>query len=601
MRLLARLKAMTGRHQGEDNQERALAELGTYFQKEMLSLRNLCIEAGAHNPMLAQLLQTPGSDQGIERVLEGLAFLAARLQQKIDDSLPEITHGLFGMICPDYLRPFPSASILEYRPDRNITETTLIPKGTAVSSKLVDGTPCIFQTAYDTFVCPLQLSFLEIRHDQGTPVLAIGFEVTSGSLNTLSLPYLRLFLTGESDIQQTLYYTFCHLTSGIKVQASDGHKLHTIGVLEKDNLVPVGFGVADWLIPYAPATKNGYRIIQEYFLFPEKFMFLDIKNIDHILKHGVTANTHSSTGFELHFYLTELPYNFEQVSINDLRLFCTPIVNIFKLQSVPTVIVPGHDHLIVPNHNSPSHYDVFSVDRVSGWSKKSKKTTIYKNALFECTPFFETSPTYLVKLQTGIGETDIRTYLNIQQKDAEELTISFELTCTNGSLPHKLEIGDIASAGDNGGIPYTNILPVTAPVPPQIQSDKLWRLLSGLSVNLVNIGHVVPFRAFLSEFAFGASYSVEAQGKVEKCCAGIVSVCSKQSMRLNRGLPVQGVVTEIVMDERSFECTGEVFAFCAVLTHFLSIYTTPYSFHRTMVRTLQGHEYNWPPFWELSN
>src|SRR5262245_35453684 len=87
-----------------------------YYQDELTFLREMGKEYSQDQPALAHMLAERGSDPDVERLLEGFAFLAGRIRQKLDDEFPEVTHGLLSLLWPHYLHPIPSMSILEFKP-----------------------------------------------------------------------------------------------------------------------------------------------------------------------------------------------------------------------------------------------------------------------------------------------------------------------------------------------------------------------------------------------------------------------------------------------------------------------------------------------------
>lgn len=191
------------------------------FQTEMLILREHARKVGERNrpticstPLAAILV--------VERLFENFSFLTAKLRQKLDDELPEITHGLFSTLSSNYLRPLPAASIIQYEPTSNTTSVTTIPRGTLVESIPIDGTRCQFQTIYDVDLLPLRVVEQRILERNGTGIIAVRFALTGGNLQTLHLSRLRVFFTGETTIPHTLYMTLTHRLKELRFVIKDG-------------------------------------------------------------------------------------------------------------------------------------------------------------------------------------------------------------------------------------------------------------------------------------------------------------------------------------------------------------------------------------------
>ena len=575
-------------------------EFNEYFQKELIILRELGREAAARNPALAPFFDTPGRDADVERLLEGFAFLGGRLRQKLDDELPEITHGLFSRLWPNYLRPLPAASIIQYRPDENVTGSKVITKGSLVTSVPIEGTPCTFQTVYDTEILPLKIVGQRFLERNGAAVLAISFALTSGSLGTLPLSSLRFFFTGKESVAYTLQYTLAYRVQRIRFIVRDENKEeHCTTLLEPSVIKPVGFHEQEGLYPYPEKTALGYRIIQEYFCFPEKFLFVEIGELGKGIRGAVKQNLQDAKEFELHFVLEELPQEYEEFEADNWRLFCTPVVNLFPLSELPMTLASQHrEHRIVPDPRRPEHFAVYSVDRVSNFTT-GKDGEIYENFdSFERTfSTSATSPAYHLHIRPGMSGDDVETYITVDAEEQDKAVLKMDLTCTNRVLPRQLGLGDIcepAGKGSGSAVPFTNILPVTAPYPPPIEGDLLWRLLSNMSLNPIPLTDVVALRRVISTYNFRAIHEHRCAREMEKKLEGMISVVSVETDRIFKGLPMRGTQTRITLNQDAFSCKGALHLFGAALNEFLAMYATANSFQQLTVveaKTAATHQY----------
>src|SRR5262249_18676828 len=75
-----------------------------YYQDELAYLRELGREFAQAYPQLAPMLADRGGDPDVERLLEGTAFLTARVREKLDDELPEAIHAIAELIFPQLVR-----------------------------------------------------------------------------------------------------------------------------------------------------------------------------------------------------------------------------------------------------------------------------------------------------------------------------------------------------------------------------------------------------------------------------------------------------------------------------------------------------------------
>jgi type VI secretion system protein ImpG len=582
-----------------------MSSFNRYYLDELVSLRELGREYSRANPSLAPLFDTPGRDPDVERILEGVAFLCGRLRQKLDDELPEITHSLFSLLWPNYLRTIPSCSIVRYEPAANLSWAVTIPRGTMVESVEVEGTKCRFQTVYENQVLPVRLAEQTIFEHDGQIILSLRFGLVGSTLENIPLSRLRLFFTGEPAIAHSMYFTIMHHVREIRFLLPDGKGGHApVHVLSPQMICPVGFREDEGLFPYPANTFPGYRIIQEYFCFIEKFLFVEISGLDACVKAGLEAAA-GAEEFALHFVLTEFPEQYESWRRDNIQLFCTPVVNLFPMDSTPLNIDHRQqEYRIVPDPRLPYHYAVYSVDDVRSWGGNGKHRREYR--AFES---FEhgTSPEadtayYRLRLKPSLRDESTETYISIVHSPASaaslgEEVISLELTCTNRLLPGRLVVGDINTHADDTPDTVTlgNITPVTPSYTPPLEGDLLWRLISNMSLNYLPLNNVHAMRALIASYDFRALRDRYRSRVLDKMLGGMTQIVSEETDRIYQGLPVRGTVTRLTLDRDGFSCEGEMFLFASVINEFLALYATVNSFHQLIVIDAgRTEEYQWP-------
>lgn len=581
-----------------------MSSFNRYYLDELVSLRELGREYSRNNPSLAPFFGTPHRDPDVERILEGVAFLCGRLRQKLDDELPEITHALFSLLWPNYLRTIPSCSIVRYEPAANLTWAVTIPRGTMVESTEVEGTKCLFRTIYENQVLPVRLNEQTVFEHDGQIILALRFEIIGSSLENIPLSRLRLFFTGEPAIAHSLYFTLTRSVREIRfLLRGEKGAYQPVHALSPDMIRPVGFREDEGLYPYLANTFPGYRIIQEYFCFSEKFLFAEISGLDTCVAAGKDFVA-GADEFVLHFVLSEFPEQYESWRRENIQLFCTPVVNLFPMDSTPlTVSHRQSEYRIVPDPRLPYHYAVYSVDRVRRWGGNGKFRCEYR-------PFesFEhgSSPDddaayYRLRLRPSLNDESTETYISIVHSQAspaaQEEIISLELTCTNRLLPSRLIVGDINTHADDTPDTVTlgNITPVTPSYTPPLEGDLLWRLISNMSLNYLPLGNVHAMRALIASYDFRALHDRNRARILNKMLGGMTGIDSKETDRIYQGLPVRGAVTRLTLDRRGFSCEGDMYLFASVINEFLALYATVNSFHQlVVVDSRRGEEYQWP-------
>ncbi len=601
-------------------------ELLDYYERELNYLRQLGAEFGQKYPKIAgRLILEPDKcdDPHVERLLEAFAFLAARVHLKIDDEFPEITEALLSILYPHYIRPLPSMSIVEMHLDADkggAATPQKVPRGSVLNSRSVAGVPCQFRTCFETTVLPLQVAAGEwTSPDRLSPsvksldaVAAIRVEFRTPldvPLTALSIDTLRLHISAEANVAHTLYELICANTVQVLVRDPTPNSRIRPVVLRGDAVRPAGFTEAESMLPYPRRSFPGYRLLQEYFTFPDKFFFLDVAGLGEAL-----------AGLKNRFEIVFLISQFEQterrqilelgVNAKTFRLNATPIVNLFMQTAEPILLDQRkYEYAVVPDVRRPQATEVFSIDEVLSINPQSNEVQRFE-------PFYsfrhgtqrdKKQTFWLAHRRQSSKANDEGTEVSITLVDLSARpvhpdidTLTLRTTCTNRDLPSRLTFAN--EAGDfeiEGGAAIKRIValrkPTTSVRPPSGKSS-LWRLISHLSLNylsLVDEGREA-FQEILKLYNFtGSAYS-------EKQIDGITSINSARHFaRLisENGITfARGTRVEIELDEEMFT-GGGVFLFSSVIERFLAEYVSLNSFSQLAVRTKQRKEplKEWPP------
>ena len=581
-----------------------------YYQDELSYLRELGVEFSRQNPGLSKFLSEEGNDPDVERLFEGVAFLTGRLRQKLDDQLPEITHSLTSLLWPHYLRPLPAMSILEYKPVTSaLTEGKRIERGELVRSVEVEGTACQFKTCYDVDVYPIAITELATTANSDGSELSLRFELEPGATaETMELKRLRLFLHGdrETHISQALYlWLFRYLESvNVEVNYRDGREStsHRLGT---DPVTPVGFAENEALLPYTSRSFSGYRFLQEYFCLPEKFLFVDVNTDVAALADPMVDSFSLSFKFNRQFD-PQLRVKKEHV-----RLFCTPVVNLFEHDADPIKVDHRKlEYMVRPDYSEQEHIELYSIDQVTG--KQRGRSEIYDYAPFESfqheihvrdqdNQIFYTQHRKMSTLQSGV-DSYVR-FVDLDNRKALPITetVSLELTCTNRSLPETLRAGDIIYPTSESPefVTFKNITRVTSAFPPPVRDGLHWQMIANLALHYRPLAHLDSLRTLLASYDVRAMFDRQAERASKQLLEGMVSISTETVDRLSKGVPVRALQTRMQMRESKFGAKGiqgesSMFVFASVLSGFFSQFAPINSHHQLVVEGLEnGEVYQW--------
>ena len=582
-----------------------------YYQSELTALRQSGRRFAERNPALAPFLGQAGRDPDVERLLEGFAFLTGRLRQKLDDELPELSHSLMQLLWPNYMQPLPAFSILQFGPLKLAGPALKVERDTPVDSVPMEGVSCRFRTCYPTDVQALDLAALTYSVKGDGALLSLRLAMSAeGHVGELELSRLRLHFAGERYISQMLYLSLLRNLEGIELVPLDAAGKAMTGAnglpmafkMPGDRVQPVGFAEDEALIPYPLNTFRGYRYLQEYFAFQDKFLFVDVNGLD-ILAGLPQDILRQVRGLEVRFDIRKSDVQRLQPTLDNVKLHCTPIVNLFKHDASPIRLDGKQDeYLLMPAVYAPESCGVFSVETVTGWKPGGLGYEAYVPfESFEHDPSFDAPHSrrhYSVRQRSSSLHDGLDTFLSfgVGHTEASE-TLSIEMMCTNQNLPRKLKLGDICIACEQTPefLSFRNITPATPSYAPPLNQDFLWKLISNMSLNYLSLADVNALKVMLETYDLPRYYDPHAEKVSKRLLGGLKSIRHQHVDRLHKGLPVRGLRTELTIDPRGYIGEGDVFVFASVLNEFFALYASLNSYHELRVTSTQGEVYQWTP------
>lgn len=605
-------------------------ELLAYYERELTYLRQMGAEFAQKYPKIASRLQLEGdrcADPHVERLLESFAFLAARVHLKMDDEFPEITHALFDILYPHYIRPIPSMTVVQMHidPEQGKLSTGLnVAPGATLFSREVEGVPCKFRTCYDTTLWPLQVEAASWTTPDRLAPPVRGVEAVGAvrlvlkclpdvSFDKLELKTLRFYLSGESKLVHTLYELLGNNCSQILLRAPGSKKEPVL--LLPEQLRPVGFDEDQSLLPYPQRSFPGYRLLQEYFTFPEKFFFFDLNGLEAV----------RGAGFGSELEVVFLIRRFERVERTQMlelgvtpqtfRLGCTPIINLFPQTAEPILLEQTrYEYPIVPDVRRQYSMEIFSVEDVVGTNPRSREITqflplyTFKHVYAKAGTSQQQRQAFWKATRRSAGlREDERSdvYLTLTDMTGKPMNpeadaVTVRTLCTNFTLPSRLsfgnEQGDLELQGVSAIRRIVVLHKMTPTLRPPSGKGALWRLISHLSLNylsLVDEGRE-SLQQILSLYNFSDSIYLQNQ------IAGINSVNSVRHFApvvTEQGvIPARGTRVSLELDEEQF-VGGGVYLFSSVIERFLGSYVAMNSFSQLVASTVQRKEVlrEWAP------
>jgi type VI secretion system protein ImpG len=582
-------------------------------------MRQLCREYAERYPKVASKLQIGGEtcdDPHVERLIQSVALLCARVSKRLDDSYPQFTEALLNLLFPHYLRPFPSCAIVCFLPSAEdaASGTGTVPRGTLLESAPVRGAHCTFQTAYDVTSSPAAIASAwfdgVIRAPSSTrlpPGVAssIGIEFTTAASipPNISAP-LRVYLDGDASFCAALRDALFMRTSSAYIQAgTDGTWTRVTAMPIK----PAGFADDDALIPFGAQSHRAYRILAEYFAFPEKFNFFDID-----LAALRTLLPADCTRFTLHLALAGVQPSSDQarmltgLSAQSLLLGCTPVVNLFKQPGVPIGYSQRTaEYSVLAHPANAAAYEVYSVDRVHMVQQRGKDFSTIEFRPFYSLRHGESDAhkgRYWILRHDdtlAVASPGHEKVISLVDADGEPLaieqttTLSVDLTCTNRDLPCLLKCGapggDLLIPGAAQGGTIRFLRRPTRPYRLVNGQGAHWRLISHLTLNHHSLARqgADGLREMLALYDFTGSAVSRRQ------IAGIVGLEHAEAtawLRHKRGSSLaHGTEVRLTIDEEAFVGAG-LHLFVQVIDQFFALYVQTNSFIEMVILSHQSGE-----------
>ncbi len=610
-----------------------------YYSQELQHLREVGGEFAKDYPKVAGRLGLDGfecADPYVERLLEGFSFLAARVQMKIDAEFPRFTQHLSELVYPQFLAPTPSMAVVQLQPDLSnpsLKSGFLVPRGSALRSVLGKGevTACEYRSAHDVTMWPIELVeakfFTWAQGAQGAPALTLppgikaGIRLrlrTTGTLafKDLALDRLCLNIRGSDDMPVRIYEKLLGSVEGVLVQPAGG-LLPWHALLPKSSVKTVGYHEDQSLLPSGKRSFQGYRLLQEYFAFPQRYMFVELA--------GLQAGLGSCSAQEVDIVilLSRADAQLEQtLDGTNFALNCTPVINLFPRRADRiNVSNEQFEYHVLADRTRPMDFEIFQIDSVIGYGTGADSEQAFNSfytakdvgSLHQDKAFYQ-----IRREQRSISQRQRRqgprssylgseTYISIV--DAAEAPYSSDLRqlglslwCTNRDLPLAMTIG-IGKTDFilDAGAPVTSVRCIAGPslpFPSFAEGSVAWRLLNKLSLNYLSLVDSDPQQGASALREMLALYCPAGDANAQRQIEGVRSIASTPiTRRMPSPGPIafgRGLQITVTFDDAAFEGSGP-FLLGAVLSEFFAQYVSINSFTETVVHTLaRGEIMRWP-------
>lgn len=610
-----------------------------HYESELRYIREMGAEFAASYPKIAARLGMDGlevADPYVERLLEGFAFLAARVQLELDLQYPKFTSNLLEIVYPHYLAPTPSMMVVELVPDKSQAgnpDGVMMPRHTTLRSNVDDGgaTPCLYRTSHDLNIWPIEVTEAEYVEGRGALLdmgMAKGIEARAAirlrisrfnnePLKQVSLDALTFFISGSSGANWDLHEMLCTQVTGIAGKSTDRRKDWVID-LPEGKAEPRGLSRAEALLPTSRQVFDGYRLLQEYFAMPERYHFVEFSGLSPAIRHA------EGNDVDIFLLLRDgRPDIAKHLSPASFMLNAVPAINLFP-KRCDRVLLSHKDveHHVVVDRTALLDFEVFSLASVMGISGVGKDDVEFRPFYSETdfTAAGEVHPAYYSQHRKmrqrsererlkGMRTSYLGSEMFVKLVDRSQAPydqgieqLAIRALCTNRDLPLMIAGGgnDRFHLPDGGPIKTIRTpVPPTRPRPTLAHGDTAWRLISHLSLNYLSIAETDKGGGPSALRELIGLYAPLGDRALEQQLEGIVGVSSRSIVRRMSdeviSTAVRGIEVRLEFDESFFEGTN-VYVLASVLERFFRRQVAINSFSETVLTTQQrGEVARWAP------
>ncbi|QLK62235.1 type VI secretion system baseplate subunit TssF [Enterobacteriaceae bacterium Kacie_13] len=575
-----------------------------YFDGEMRYLKEAGIEFAEAFPELGRALGLDGSpvprDESVERLFQGFSLMMAKLRQKIDDDIPELTEPLLGHLLPVVNRTLPSTAIVELTPaapELHVREEVLPAESELFTQPLGnDRQRCAYRTTRALTVHPFALESVSLfTLHEGQQALRLRFTLpVLTEIRPTDWQNISLYINGDRPLQSALYLALSRQVKRVQVRfGQSSPELTPVNA----QFVPRWQTEQDaslWPESDSPALCGEMRPWLEYFTSPERYFFMQLRGLE------TMAFPPDTTAFDIEVTLSERWPVDLTVPPDALRMHCVPVINLFRLLAQPlTVTTAVSDYRLRPHRLSDGHTEIYAVNDAAQVTEDNAEFSYVPYSQFRqkggMLKYEKSWPdryyhTRMVRGPSGLNETILM--LGGRTHDAQNgLKMRLNMTCTNGAYP-RMALRDTVFDGEmalgNLALKWATRTKPAMPYYPPTAELYQWQVMSLLHPQAIaSLMEIDTLRHALGLLDWTSDPNNARR------IAGITHVDYKPSHYPAEGW--HGVAIRVTLDETQFFGQGDALLFSEILEQFYTQYADIRRFIQLTVQlSPSGTLWSWP-------
>lgn len=557
-----------------------------YYRDQLQRLREGASEFARRHPAVAPMMLAESGDPDVERILEGTAWLCAKIQQRLDQTAPNLIQSLLRLVFPQAILPIPSTTLIRFTPYPGFDEAFLVPEGTQLASHPVDGVPCIYSTSQTIQVLPLALVRLGKEGATLTLTLASAVPLQRFLPNTLVF-----YCTGTYAEASDRFVTLVTRTQSVSIQAG-GARVTLSPKAVRQHTLPL----TDIRLPGSRRLNRGYMELLRYFHFPEQLLAIDVEGFERLSLAG------DETSMTVTFHLEGRADTLPPFPEDAITLNVTPAANVFRVSAEPiTIDHTREEYLIRPQNGKQLSLETLGVEEATAMLPGGRTMPLRPYEAFDAD---DTGLFYSLRFRPSEKNGTIEHVLtplyrqNGSEAFIERAVLSLELLCCNHSLPASLQAGDICQPTDTSPAQasFTNLMAPTPMLPCPVRESLQWRFLSLMNTNLLSLASPKALTSLLELYLPEAEVATELAAAGARRIQAVTDFSSSAEERLFGGRLLRGRLLALTLDPAGFVSHGDLYLFANALDRFFAGFANLNTYSRlalTIANT--GEQHLWPP------
>lgn len=567
------------------------------YLQELDRLRTLGQEFAKEQPMVASYLSGESGDPDVERLMQGFAFLTAMVRRKLDDEVPEFIGDVASLVGTDISGPLPAVSVLKLDALGKIPNGMEIKEGSEFASQPVDGTSCIFSTAWPITVQPIRLNSCSIEAFGTSGRITLNLQLENLLLAQWSGDRLSIFFSGPYPEAANMAYTVLHKLKKASIRFGTGDNANSFPL----TVSFPGLDPTQSLFPVKAMVAKHLRWARQSLAFPERGFFIELSGFNEVPKPP------GATEFSIDFDFLYQAQHLHKITNSHFTLNAVPASNIFDSTAVPIQRTGLQEsYLIAPMGFDGDKVEVFDVLKVTG--REQGNSTEHEYYPTSSVFLGETGRSYQVVSQEGIRTGWVNHYLRLPFNDFNEgsnykydpnkvETLSLEIRCTNRVLAESIRLGEINLRTPNSP-EKVNVQNVTVPTggsTPAIGKDAMWKLAAHARLNLGAAADTKTLKELLTLYIPESGEDVGRIVGARRRVEGIQEVSITSDTRLVGGNLYRGSIVTIQLNRSFYACTGDLYLFANLIAYVLAGFVELNTYVTVRVSDMvNGELYEWP-------